>query len=154
EPVGTNQCPFSISRIVAHNESIFVLGAGRVAVFETGEFGGRDMYDFPADMAWGWGDLPSKNTRDLLSRGSRLIIGTDRGLGVLRGMSLTALRGPDGLPYEDTYCLAAGFTNDVWIGTSRGAIRWVGDSFHYFAGERWLPNEKVNAIAVDGHTVY
>jgi hypothetical protein len=151
---GTNDCPFTIKRMVSHNESIYVYGDNRLTTFASGQFGGRDVYDFPADQAWDWGALPSPNTRDILGSGSRLFIATDRGLGVLRGMSLTALRGVDGLPFEDDRCLANGFTNDIWIGTSRGAIRHVGNDFHYFAGERWLPGEIVNAIAVEGHTVY
>lgn len=154
EPLGTNPCPFSITRIVSHCGSIFVHGPGRLTMFERGRFGGRDMYDFPADQAWDWGALPSPETRDALSLGNRLFLATDRGLGVLRGMSLTALRGEEGLPFEDTRCLAAGFTNDLWIGTSRGLIRFVGNSFHYFAGQRWLPDDRVHALAVAGQTVY
>jgi ribosomal protein S20 len=78
----------------------------------------------------------------------------DRGLGLLRGMSLTTLRGPQGLPYEDTVCLARGFANDVWVGTTRGAIRMVDGEFHYFAGQRWLPDDRVHAIAVGERAVY
>src|SRR5690606_26942404 len=78
-----------------------------------------------------WGELPSTNTRDMLAQGSRLYVTTDRGLAVLRGMALTALRGPDGLPYEDTTCLAEGFDGDLWIGTTRGAVRKTRDNeFH------------------------
>ena len=72
----------------------------------------------------------------------------------LRGMSLTTLRGADGLPIEDTLCLARGFTNDLWVGTTRGAIRMTGGQFHYFAGQRWLPDDKVNAVAVVDQSVY
>ena len=44
-------------------------------------------------------------------------------------------------------CVACGLTNDLWIGTTRGAIRKVEGEFQYFAGRRWLPGERVNAIA-------
>src|SRR5262249_45365818 len=101
-----------------------------------------------------WGMLPSPVTRDLLAQGSRLFIATERGVAVLRGMAMTALRGPDGLPYEDTTCLAAGFDNDLWIGTTRGAIRTAGDEYHYFGADHWLPGEYVRDIAVGQRAVY
>ena len=154
EFLSTNDCPFEISRVASHCETVYVQGAGRLTFFEGGVFGGKDQYDFPADLGWDWGRLPSSKIRDMASAGNRLLLATDRGLGVLRGMSLTSLRGEQGLPYEDILCLAAGFTNDVWIGTSRGLIRQVGGEFHYFAGQRWLPNDRVNAIAVGYRSVY
>jgi hypothetical protein len=154
ESLSTNAAPFGINRLVPHSDTLFIHGPGRLTVFSRGRFSGDDQYGFPVDQAWDWGSLPSVNTRDALSIGPSLFIATDRGLGVLRGMSLTSLRGEQGLPYEDTTCLAAGFTNDLWIGTTRGAIRKVGGAFDYFAGQRWLPNDRVNAIAVDGRAVY
>ncbi len=129
-------------------------GAGRLTIFAGGRFGGLDMYGFPADQAWDWGALPSREIRDALAMGSRLFLATDRGVAELRGMSLTTFGGAQGLPYEDTTCLARGFTNDLWMGTTRGAIRKVGAQFHYFAGQRWLPGDRVNAIAVHGRTVW
>lgn len=154
ELLSTNAARFSITRLVPHQETLFVHGRGRLAPFAAGEFGGVDAYTWPSDQAWDWGSLPSPNSRDALSLGPSLFLATDRGLGVLRGMSLTALRGEQGLPFEDTTCLAAGFTNDLWIGTTQGAIRWFDGRFHYFAGRRWLPNDRVNALAVEGSQVY
>lgn len=154
ELLSTNDAPFTISRLIPHNESLYVLGPGRITTFGQGRFGGLDVYSSQADQGWDWGDLPSPNTRDAISQGPSLFVATDRGLGVLRGMSMVALRGEQGLPFEDTTCLANGFTNDLWIGTSRGAIRKVGTRFDYFAGKRWLPDDHVNALAVDGHDVF
>ena len=145
---------FEIQRLVAHQDLIYVVGSGRISPYSRGRFGGEDAYTWPSDLGWDWGTLPSKTTRDALSHGSALVVATDRGLGVLRGMSMTSVRGEQGLPFEDTLCLAAGFTNDLWIGTSRGAIRQVGGQFDYFSGRRWLPDERVSAIAVAGQTVY
>lgn len=153
-PWATVDCPFPISRVVSFQESLHVQGAGRLTIFAGGRFGGLDMYGFPADQSWDWGAPPSSEIRDILAMGSRLFLATDRGVAELRGMSLTTLSGAQGLPYEDTTCLARGFTNDLWIGTTRGAIRKVGDQFQYFAGERWLPGNRVNAIAVHGRTVW
>ncbi len=154
DPLATNEAPFEIQRLFSHCETLTVVGPGRVSFFERGRFGGRDLYNFPADLGWDWGDLPSPVTRDAASLGSTLYVATDRGLGVLRGMVLTTLNGNRGLPFEDTTCVATGFTNDLWIGTTRGAIRMVGESFHYFSGDRWLPNERVHAIAAGPQSVY
>src|SRR5207249_11784991 len=102
-----------VERIASYSGTLYLLRPGKLALLE-----GKTFVTDPID----WGMLPSPVTRDLLVQGSRLYIATDRGLAVLRGMTMTALRGPDGLPYEDTTCLARGFDGDLWIGTTRGAI--------------------------------
>lgn len=101
-----------------------------------------------------WGMLPHGETRDLLAVGNRLYVATERGVGVLRGMALTVIDGAAGLPYEDTTCLARGFADDLWIGTTWGAARMVDGEFHYFAGRRWLPNDRVRDIASGADAVY
>jgi hypothetical protein len=154
EPFAAKPARFGLLRLAVHQETLFGMGSGRLAPYVGGVFGGVDAYTWPSDQAWDWGTLPSVVTRDLLSHGSALYLATDRGLGVLRGMSLTPLRGEQGLPFEDTLCLARGFTNDFWIGTTRGAIRVQDGRFDYFAGRRWLPAERVQGIAVQGQTVY
>lgn len=134
-----------IERIASYSGTLYLLGPGRLALL-----GGKTFFPDPVD----WGALPSPVTRDLLALGSRLLVATDRGVAVLRGMALTTLRGADGLPYEDTTCLAEGFDGDLWIGTSRGAIRQTGAEFHYFGAQHWLPGDYVRDIVVDQRTVY
>ena len=134
-----------ISRIASYSGTFYVLQPGRLIVFD-GLVVNQDFID--------WGRLPSQTTTDLLSLGSRLIIGTDKGLGVLRGAALTVLKGKDGLPVENTTCLAKGFDEDMWIGTSRGAVRMLKNDWHYFGASHWLPGDHVNGIAVAGHKVY
>lgn len=134
-----------VERIASYSETLYLLRPASLALLE-----GKTLIESPVD----WGALPSPVTRDLLALGSRLLVASDRGVGVLRGMAMTALRGADGLPYEDTTCLAQGFDGDLWIGTTRGAIRQTGSEFHYFGGQRWLPNDAVRDIAVSGYTVY
>lgn len=153
-PLSTNPAPFAITRVFSQNETLYIHAPGHLTCFELGDYGGRDMYDGPVDQSWDFGDLPSPVTRDVIGAGQSLYLATDRGLAQLRGMSLTTIRGADGLPYEDTTCLANGFTNDLWIGTTRGAIRKVGSNYHYFSGQRWLPSEKVNAITVADQTAF
>ena len=134
-----------VERIASYSGTLYMLRPGKLALLE-----GKTFVPDVAD----WGALPSPITRDLLSLGSRLFVATDRGVALLRGMALTSLRGPDGLPYEDTTCLAAGFDGDVWIGTSRGAIRKTEGEYHYFGAQHWLPGDYVRDIAVGDHVVY
>jgi hypothetical protein len=152
--LSTNEAPFAISRVISHCETLYAQGGDRLSFFNGRRFGGLDVYSFPADQGWDWGDLPSRTVRDALSLGKQLYFATDRGLAVWRGMVLAAIRGEQGLCYEDTTCLSPGFTNDLWIGTTRGAIRMANGRFHYFAGKRWLPADRVNAVATDEHAVY
>ncbi len=134
-----------INRIESYSGTLYVLRPDKLILFD-GKIVNEDFID--------WGILPSKNTRDLLSLGSRLLISSQKGLGVLRGAALTIVKGSDGLPVENTYCLEKGFDNDVWIGTDRGAIRMTDNDWHYFAADHWLPGNKVNGIAVGDKVVY
>jgi hypothetical protein len=134
-----------IHGIASYNDTLYLLRPGGIALLD-----GPVLMTDPID----WGVYPSANLRALLSLGSRIYLATDRGVSELRGMALTTLRGADGLPSEDTTCLAAGFDGDLWIGTSTGAIRRTGDEFHYFGADHWLPGDGVNAIAVGESVVY
>jgi hypothetical protein len=149
EPLSGTDTRFPITRVLSHQDSIFVHGTGRITVFANGTFGARDVYDSRSDQSWDWGTLPSTVTRDARVIGPALYLATDRGLAIHRGMSLSTMAGPQGLPFEDTTCLAEGFDGDLWIGTSQGAVRRTGERFDYFAGLRWLPDNRVHAIAVE-----
>lgn len=134
-----------IDRIASYSGTLYILRPGALALIDVDTF-----VPEPID----WGTLPSRVTRDMLVQGSRLYVTTERGLAVVRGMALTVLTGADGLPYEDTTCLAEGFDSDLWIGTTRGAIRRTGSEFHYFGADHWLPGDYVRDIAVAGHAAY
>lgn len=133
-----------IQRIASYSDTLYILNPGRISLLE-----GKTFVTDTVD----WGALPSPVTRDMIALGSRLCIATEKGVGILRGMAMTALRGEDGLPYEDATCLAEGFAGDLWIGTSRGAIRQTGKEFQYFGAQNWLPSDRVHDIAVADHTV-
>ena len=134
-----------IMKIASYSGTFYVLQPGRVILFD-GLIVNQDFID--------WGRLPSQVTTDMLSFGSRLFMGTNKGLGVLRGATLTVLQGKDGLPVENTTCLTRGFDDDIWIGTSQGAVRMLKNDWHYFGADHWLPGDHVNDIAVSGHKVY
>lgn len=139
--------PGAMQAIASYAECIYCLGYDRVFLFNGKEFitAQREVIEF--------GAFPSKDLRAMLAHGSRLIVGTHQGLGVLRGTAATAILGADGLPYDECTALAAGFDHDFWVGTTRGAVRVLDNEFHYFNGPRWLPGSRVSAIAAGENTV-
>lgn len=133
--------------VVSYGGTLYVHDGKRVGLVERS----RIVYDEIAD----WGTLERGCTvRDILSFGSRLYVATDEGLGLLRGMTWYHIAGEDGLCYEDTTCLARGFERDLWIGTMRGAIRNRKHEYQFFGASRWIPHDKVNAIACGDRVVY
>lgn len=135
-----------VERITSYSETIYVMRPQGLILLD---------HETVDPRVADWGLPPSNLFRDIISLGNRLIIATDKGLAVLRGAALTVINGKDGLPYEDTTCLAEGFADDLWIGTTRGAIRMLENNrFHYFAGQRWLPHDRVNDIVCSDRTVY
>ncbi|MEZ5106572.1 MAG: hypothetical protein R2757_18870 [Draconibacterium sp.] len=134
-----------VTQIESYSGTLYVLRPGQLVLFD-GKTVNQDFID--------WGVMPSQNTNDIVSFGNRMYIGTDRGLAELRGAALKTIKGIDGLPVENTTCLEKGFDNDLWIGTARGAIRMVDGEFQYFGPGMWLPNQKVNDIAVGDNVVY
>ncbi|MCP4645941.1 MAG: hypothetical protein GY851_36185 [bacterium] len=147
EVVDGNRSRWSILGVASYSETIYVRHGGQLGFLQDGQFDYENVQD--------WGHLPRASaTRDMLAIGSRLLVPTDKGLAVLRGMSWNTLTGAEGLCYEDTTCVAEGFDGDYWVGTMRGAIRVVDGDFHYFGCDRWLPNEKVNAIACGDNVAY
>jgi hypothetical protein len=133
--------------VTSYGGTLYVHDGRRVGLLERGQI----VYDFIAD----WGTLQRDcAVRDLMAYGSRLYAATDEGLGLLRGMTWYEIRGEDGLCYEDTTCLARGFDDDLWIGTMRGAVRNVAGEYQFFGYPRWIPSDKVNAIACCERAVY
>ncbi len=134
-----------ITRIASYSGTLYVLQPGRLILFD-GLVVNRDFID--------WGRLLSRNTSDMLSYGSRMLISTDKGLAVLRGAALSSIKGIQGLPVENTTCLAKGFEDDAWIGTTQGAVRMTTKEWHYFGAGHWLPGDRVNDITVGDKIVY
>ncbi|TFH01334.1 MAG: hypothetical protein E4H13_05195 [Calditrichales bacterium] len=134
-----------IGRLTSYHETIYILRPRTLVSLND-----RVVNEYFID----WGRLPSRHTRDLLSMGSQLFISTDRGLARLRGAAMTILTGDDGLPFENTTVLRKGFADDMWIGTTRGAVRMTGGEWHYFGAEHWLPGDNVHDIAVGKQSVF
>ncbi len=133
-----------IKRIQSYSNTLYVLRPNRLVLIDNTVVN-TDFID--------WGIWPSKDMRDMLSYGSKLFVTTGRGLGMLRGASLFIIKGKDGLPYENTTCLAKGFGDDIWIGTTKGAVRMLDGEWQYFAPDHWLPGYNVHDIAVGENEV-
>ncbi|WP_215240495.1 ligand-binding sensor domain-containing protein [Dyadobacter helix] len=54
--------------------------------------------------------------------------------------------GANGLPYGPVTVIRPG-KNDIWMGTNKGAIK-KDDSWHYYQGKRWLPDDRINDILI------
>ncbi len=150
---GTAVAPLSekssteLSGIAPYSGTIYVHDGKRVGLLERGKIVYEEITD--------WGSLEHGcMIRDLMSYGSRLYVATDEGLCLLRGMTWYHIVGEDGLCYEDTTCLARGFDRDLWIGTMRGAIRNIDGEYQFLGYPRWLPHDKVNAIACGDNVTY
>jgi hypothetical protein len=133
--------------IASYSETIYFRRTDGVGFLDEGRFQFEDVQN--------WGHLPrNSTTRDMMTFGPQLFVPTNRGLAHLRGMTWSTITGKEGLCYEDTTCVAEGFDQDYWVGTTRGAIRVVNGEFHYFGYQRWIPHDKVNAIACGDRVTY
>ena len=137
----------SLLGIAPYSGTVYVHDGKRVGLLERGQLVYEEITD--------WGELEHGCTvRDIMAYGSRLYCATDEGLCLLRGMTWYHIVGEDGLCYEDITCLARGFNRDLWIGTMRGAIRNVDGEYQFLGYPRWLPHNKVNAIACGDNATY
>ncbi len=82
--------------------------------------------------------------------GGTLWIASDHGIYATDGADWwQPINREDGMPYEDMTSVAISPNGDIWGGTAQGAWRLRTGEFRYFWGPRWLPGNRVNAIAVD-----
>ena len=112
-------------------------------------------------QAYGVGGPLATKTTALAVVGDALWVGTPLGISILGpDGSWTPLRGKDGLPYEAITTLYAQDPDHIWIGTTWGAILYMPNAqdrqWFYRAGERYLPNDYIHAIAPapDGRNIY
>jgi hypothetical protein len=91
----TSNAPFAITRVVSHCETLYVHGRGRLTYYDGNRIGGLNVYQWASDKTWDWGSLPSLNTRDTLSQGSRLYIATAKRLGIIEYNDFTLQKKAD-----------------------------------------------------------
>jgi len=64
------------------------------------------------------------------------------------------ITGKNGLPYEDVHIIAIA-SGQIWVGTSIGVASLQDGKWEYYASKRWLPDDRVTAIAVQvDHAVW
>jgi len=57
--------------------------------------------------------------------------------------------GSRGLAVSDLTCLAVSPHGDLWIGSRHGLVHWRDGHVELYAGGRWLPDDEVQAVAVE-----
>ncbi len=75
-----------------------------------------------------------------LVRDGRLMIESAAGRGPARAA-------PDPFPVAGVACATVSPDGDLWFGTPQGVVRWSGGRFEIYAGPRWLPDDRVEALA-------
>jgi len=107
------------------------------------------------------GPLATKVTALAADSAGNLWVGTPLGLSLRDSEgNWRAIRGGEGLPYEDITALAVDLADNLWIGTSRGVIHYRPNDerrqWFYRAGPRYLLHDAVQSLALspDGRTVY
>ncbi len=88
------------------------------------------------------------------NEGKNVLFGSPWSVGCIAGDGNHWLvRDADGLPYGPAKVIRPS-KNELWFGTDKGAIK-KDSGWHYFNGQRWMPDEKVNDILpVDARTVW
>lgn len=105
-----------------------------------------------------WYDVPEKHT-GMVSNDTRCLIadrwghiwvGTDKGVCIYDDTDFFhCLDGLKGLPHEEILAIAGSKSGGRWFGTPNGAIRLQDGKWKYYASKRWLPNDCVQAIAIE-----
>lgn len=107
---------------------------------------GEQLFPKTADRSWALHDVRGA----VHDSTGRLWFASPQGVGCQDKEGAWTLYTPaDGVPYDDFTCVAAGGDGAVWLGTTKGAIRFDGAHWAYRQGRRWLPDDHVRAIAVD-----
>lgn len=138
-----DECPGQIQAITSYNDTLYAVGHDRLFYHDAKGFHANQ------DEVLEFGALASKDVRDILTVGNRMIVATHYGLSEVRGTAAKGIFGADGLPWEECHHLETGVNGDYFIGTTKGLIRALDDGeFHYFQGSRWLPGDRVKSVAV------
>jgi hypothetical protein len=116
---------------------------------ESGLFGlmGKRRYWLPLEVRPG--GLLSSRARGLAwLDANHFLVATDKGLNVCDGgRGWQSLTGADGLPIVDLNGVVVAANGTVWLGSNDGLIRWKQGRWTYLASKRWLPDNRVTAIA-------
>lgn len=84
------------------------------------------------------------------------LIETRSAMGIRPVKGWHSITGENGLPYEDVRVIAIASrekSQQVWIGTTIGAACLQNGTWEYYASKRWLPDDKVSAIAIQNDSI-
>lgn len=89
------------------------------------------------------------SAEDFLNRAERPPVYRDAPAGELD--QLRGLQPGFPIPWDRVNVIARRTESEVWVGTDQGAVCLTGsgDRTEYFAGRRWLPNDRVTGFAFD-----
>lgn len=104
--------------------------------------GGQRLY--PRDGTRSWAPVDVRGVA--YDSSGRLWFASPQGVGRYDG-AWQLYTTEDGLPFDDFTTMAAAPDGAVWLGTTRGAIRFDGHRWEYRHGLRWLPGDRVISIA-------
>lgn len=60
----------------------------------------------------------------------------------------------EGMPVDSITSMAQAPDGSIWIGTRKGAVRFVNGSWEYRQGLRWLPDDDIRSVAVHGSKAF
>jgi len=81
---------------------------------------------------------------------AHFLVGTEKGLSIANwplGRGWHSLSGSDGLAIPDITHGVADNNGTVWLGSQQGLMRWKNGIWTYLAGKRWLPDDRILALA-------
>ncbi len=64
-------------------------------------------------------------------------------------LTFDRITGLEGLPYNNILTIEEGRPNEIWIGTTKGAIRHFEGEWDYYHGPRWTRGEAIHSIHAD-----
>jgi hypothetical protein len=107
---------------------------------------------------WDWwtyagSGLPTNDIRAIVPDNTGYLwIGTSGGPVLFNGMDSWYWFGHEVfIPYHDIRCIAPASDGSVWFGTGRGVMRLINGEWEFWSSRRWLPEDEVLDISVDGH---
>jgi hypothetical protein len=134
-----------VRAIVTHPKLIAV--AAKSGLFSIG-LGNSWNRLFPQEVQRSWAPVDVRGAA--FDNQLRLWFASPQGVGCLdeEKKQWKLYTSEEGLPYDDFTAVAAGGDGSIWFGTTKGAIRFDGETWEYRQGRRWLPDDHVRAIAV------
>jgi len=102
---------------------------------------------FPIESRKSWSPIDVRGA--VFDDQDRLWFASPQGVGFRHNDLWTLFTPEEGLPFDDFTTLCCSSGGVVWFGTTKGAIRYDGNTWDYRQGMRWIPDDHVRAIQMD-----